>query len=98
MGAASHTWVGVFVTDENDCAPEWIGTYFEGIVEEGVAPGSIVLVKEASHPQPLTVMATDCDEGANGRVTYHQSLTHQSAAMFRVNKHTGKMDETVIAH
>ena len=60
-----------------------------GVVQENADIGQFVLVSDLPTPQILAVSATDCDKGANGKVTYHHASTHPTAPLFRVESHTG---------
>lgn len=45
--------------DINDNCPQFTQKSYEYIVEENI------------HPQPLTILAKDADEGQNGKVVYY---------------------------
>ncbi|XP_064099968.1 fat-like cadherin-related tumor suppressor homolog isoform X2 [Macrobrachium nipponense] len=91
-GVQRDTWLGVTVLDENDWWPEWNDLVYQGTVEQNAAVDTPVLTVHSSqakgHPAPLTVSATDRDNGLNGRVTY--SIVEKNVAQFfSIDEHTG---------
>ncbi|XP_049729838.1 protocadherin gamma-A8 isoform X1 [Elephas maximus indicus] len=72
----------VTVLDTNDNAPVFAQPVYRVKVPENVPPGTHL----------LTVIATDPDEGANGKVTYKfRKINEKQSPFFQLNENTGEI-------
>lgn len=77
--------------DENDWWPEWDHYVYEGTVFQNSPVHAPVLASHshaARDPTPLTVSATDHDQGLNGRITY-SIVEKDMTQYFSIDSFTG---------
>ncbi|KAL5011912.1 hypothetical protein ScPMuIL_010463 [Solemya velum] len=75
--------VNITITDSNDNPPHFTDSEYRVTVNEGLDVNTVI----------LRVLATDLDDGNNGKIVYHLS-SHQSDTihqMFAVNESTGEI-------
>lgn len=90
-GVSRTTWLGITVLDENDWWPEWDHYVYEGTVLQNAPVNAPVLATQthgARDPAPLTVSATDRDQGLNGRITY-SIVEKDMTQYFSIDSFTG---------
>uniref|UniRef100_UPI00358E1314 protocadherin Fat 1-like isoform X2 n=1 Tax=Myxine glutinosa TaxID=7769 RepID=UPI00358E1314 len=84
-GRSTNTTVKVHLKDENDNAPTFIQSYYEGTISEAAPAKSIVLNGQNS---PLVIKATDADSGPNSLLVY-QIVEPTARRYFSIDSSTG---------
>ncbi|XP_047474985.1 fat-like cadherin-related tumor suppressor homolog isoform X2 [Penaeus chinensis] len=90
-GVSRSTWLGITVLDENDWWPEWDHYVYEGTVLQNAPVNAPVLATQTHSgrdPAPLTVSASDRDQGLNGRITF-SIVEKDMMQYFSVDSFTG---------
>ena len=83
----AHAIIAVNVIDENDNAPVFLRTRYEGHISEAAEIGSVVLTP---NNEPLVVQAEDADSGTNSNLVY--KIREEEARMyFNIASSTGNV-------
>lgn len=84
-GAASKTFVYIYVTDENDNAPVFQQKEYRGQISEAAGGGAVVTGERQA---PLVVRASDADRDLNSLLVY-QILEAELLEVFTIDPSTG---------
>lgn len=90
----------VHILDQNDNAPQFVKTQFEGIVSEAAQIGSLILAVEngTESSQPLVIKAVDADSGVNA-LLHFEIVEQMPRRFFHIDSTTGAIRTvTVLDH
>uniref|UniRef100_A0A8C7ZH12 FAT atypical cadherin 2 n=1 Tax=Oryzias sinensis TaxID=183150 RepID=A0A8C7ZH12_9TELE len=84
-GALSKTFVSIYVIDENDNAPTFQQSEYQGHISESAHVNSMVMGQSNT---PLVIHASDADRGFNSLLTY-QILEPEALRVFQIDPSMG---------
>uniref|UniRef100_A0A3P9L529 FAT atypical cadherin 2 n=1 Tax=Oryzias latipes TaxID=8090 RepID=A0A3P9L529_ORYLA len=84
-GALSKTFVSIYVIDENDNAPRFQQSEYQGHISESAHVNSMVMGQSNA---PLVIHAWDADRGFNSLLTY-QILEPEALRVFQIDPSMG---------
>lgn len=98
--AAATSNLVIHVLDQNDNAPQFSRTLFQGTVSEAAPIGALILAVEngTESSQPLVIKATDADSGVNA-LLHFEIVEQMPRRFFHIDSTTGAIRTvTVLDH